>query len=74
METSFYMGAATLIVRTTFVEKYGLNNTGIPPKSLKINVHITEDNAESLFGKKVGGNRYRYVNSEDEEFVKKVEL
>jgi hypothetical protein len=44
------------ILRTTFHLEYGLNNTGIPPKSLKINVHITDEEVESLFGKKVGGN------------------
>jgi hypothetical protein len=61
------------ILRTTFQLKYGLNNTGILPKLLKLNVHIAEEEVESLFGKKVGGNGYRYANSEDEEFVKKVE-
>jgi hypothetical protein len=61
------------ILRTTFQLEYGLNNTGIPPKSLKLNVHVTEEEVESLFGKKVGGNGYRYANNEDEEFVKKVE-
>jgi hypothetical protein len=40
---------------------------------LKLNVHVSEEEVESLFGKKVGGNGYRYANSEDEEFVKNVE-
>jgi hypothetical protein len=61
------------ILMNTFQLEYGLNNTGIPPKSLKLNVHITEEEVESLFRKKVGGNGYHYANNEDKEFVKKVE-
>jgi hypothetical protein len=56
------------------VKEYGLCNTEIPPKSLKINVHITEDEVISVFGQKVGGNGYKYTNCDDESLVKKVEL
>jgi hypothetical protein len=62
------------ILRATFVKEYGLCNTGIPPKSLKINVHITEDKVVSVFGQKVGGSGYKYTNCDDESLVKKVEL
>jgi hypothetical protein len=65
---------STPILRATFVKEYGLYNTGIPPKSLKINMHITEGEVVSVFGQKVGGNGYKYTNCDDKSLVKKVEL
>lgn len=60
------------VKKTDFEKKYGLSNQGIPPKRLKIPLHVTEAEIEKLFGQKVS-NGYSYSWSEDVEWVRKVE-
>jgi hypothetical protein len=63
----------TALKREYFATNYGLCNKGLAPKRLRIGLHVSEADIESLFGPKVNSNGYRYADNEDTEFVERVE-
>lgn len=62
------------ILRDAFEKEYGLCNKGLAPKRLRFGVHLEESEVEAVFGPRASANGYRYANSEDVEWVKKIEL
>lgn len=63
----------TVPSRKQFQETYGLCNDGPNPKKLRIDVHISEAEEESLFGPCINRSGYRYDRFDHEWLIRECE-